>query len=70
MARGCDRCAWGPSLVPKAVPSRVCVYGALRREVSGGGGSRHSVQLQLHGLSFPGWHRNRVKRERNQKTSI
>lgn len=36
MARGCVRCTWGPSLVPKAVPSRVCVYGALRREVSGG----------------------------------
>lgn len=36
MARGCVRCTWGPSLVPKAVPSRVCVYSALRREVSGG----------------------------------
>lgn len=37
MARGCVRCTWGPSLVPKAVPSRVCVYSALRKEVSGGG---------------------------------
>lgn len=37
MARGCVRCTWGPSLVPKAVPSRVCVYSALQREVSGGG---------------------------------